>query len=189
MYTIAPSREGAIAVRVDTEGFSGPRGSTWDRKTRDIGGADSASQRAQIAPSQKALSAPHVVFETDAENLRVDFAFSGGWERSVERDTEEGGRRRRSNRFLTGGGAYARRRRRERRCGGLTGARSGGFQQKEQQQRQYVEAFAWRWYVEEETAQRGKRRRRISGGSNEEEEAHEANAQRILSSGVEGGGN
>ncbi|KAK9148141.1 hypothetical protein Scep_006898 [Stephania cephalantha] len=155
-YTDSAFAEGAISVHVHIDMSRGPTwtdytDSAFTGKTRDIG--------ALITPSQKALSAPHCrIPETDVENI---FSASistlrGGWERSVERDTDEGGRRRRRCCERGGGGAYARRRRRERRCGGVT--EQGAAALGDRATQWYVEEFAWQWYVEEE--QRFRQRRR-----------------------------
>ncbi|KAK9133569.1 hypothetical protein Scep_013097 [Stephania cephalantha] len=174
MYTDSAFCEGAISVHVDTEGFSR---STWihvDRKTRDIG--------AQIAPSQKALSAPHCRLpETDAENLCVGGEGGSDPWRETPRREEEGGDQKS---FFDRAAVHTRARRRERRCGSSP-SKERGFQQ-QQCNNAYVEAFAWQWYVEEEQCQQAMERDLRHGN---EEEARKAMAERIPSDGVEGGGN
>ncbi|KAK9105903.1 hypothetical protein Scep_022747 [Stephania cephalantha] len=139
---IVPSAKALSVATWTRKGFPGPRGSTWTGKTRDLG--------AQIAPFEKALSAPHCRLpETDAENLCVGFSFlvrvgiggrGGGRSRvfcwvgrlfkegrvgAIRGERHEGGRKKEAtvDRFLTGGGAYARRRRRR---GGAAGSPEQG---------------------------------------------------------------
>ncbi|KAK9084465.1 hypothetical protein Scep_030936 [Stephania cephalantha] len=149
------------SVHVDKEGFSR---STWihvDRKTVTKG-ADSAFS--------KALSAPHL---SSSANRRRESRVGGEGGSDPWRETR-GGRKKEATvlRFLPAAVHTRAAETKERRCGGVTGARSGGSQQ--QQQRQwYVEAFAWRWYVEEETAKQQcgggsrARMRRRSGASDD----------------------
>ncbi|KAK9158585.1 hypothetical protein Scep_005159 [Stephania cephalantha] len=121
MYTDSAFCKGAISVHVDKKGYPGPRGSTWTGITRDKG--------AQIAPSQKALSAPL----SSSRNRRreslasVSFPRVGVGERHRGRE-EEGGDG--VAIFDRARGAYARETE-ERRCGGVTGARSGNSQEQQ----------------------------------------------------------
>ncbi|KAK9125946.1 hypothetical protein Scep_014792 [Stephania cephalantha] len=86
----------------------------------------------------------------------------GGWERSVERDTEEEEEGR--DQILgisSGGGAYALAETEERRCGEVTGARSGGFSAAAMGSGTWRQA--WRWCVEEEQMPNRKWRRDLHG--------------------------
>ncbi|KAK9157959.1 hypothetical protein Scep_004533 [Stephania cephalantha] len=199
-----------IDVDMYTDSALRPRGqrrvfrSTWihvGRKTRDKG--------AHIAPSQKALSrTPSSSSEKTRENLCVDLAFpceGRGRGRGVVghgflvasgvgrlfkegrvgaiRGERQGGGKKEATilRFLIGGGAFARRgdggeevrrghRSKERRLSASDAAR-------------YVEAFAWRWYVEEEQrpARGGRRdlRRRQRGGGAESERPYTRENPRV----------
>ncbi|KAK9166272.1 hypothetical protein Scep_001463 [Stephania cephalantha] len=157
--------------------------STWTRKGFpvhvDPRGPGKPVTWGAIAPSQKALSAPHCRLpETDAENLCVGFAFPGGWERSVERDTEEGGRRKAAHlREFRVAVCIRAAETEERRCGGVTEQGAAAF---------HLAAAMVRggkrgggaWRKNAMTAAR-RRRRRISGGAERRRSASAPYTQRI----------